>query len=154
VNTDEEIPLALFDYTEIDQVLTNLIENAIKYTPPGTPISVRVYHKVDNRGDSIEVVVEDEGPGVEPEHLPHLFDKFYRVDPHRARGGSGSGGKGGVGLGLSITKGLVEAHGGHIQAANRPEGGLRVTFTIPVNGSGQPTSVKPEAPAGTASIAV
>lgn len=151
---DEDMPLSLFDFTEIDQVLTNLIENAIKYTPPGTPIWVKALHKVDDRGDNIEVVVEDAGPGVPPEHLPRLFDKFYRVDPNRARGGSGSGGKGGIGLGLSITKGLVEAHGGHIQAANRPEGGLRVTFTIPVKGSAQPAGTKLETASAASSIAM
>lgn len=137
VEVDEEIPLALFDFTEIDQVLSNIIENAIKYTPARTPITVRAHHKVGNKGANIEVVVQDSGPGVAPEHLPHLFDKFYRADRQKERGGSG-----GIGLGLSITKGLIEAHGGHIQAVNRPEGGLRVMFTIPVNGSPQPTGAK------------
>ncbi len=142
IEVDADLPLALFDFTEIDQVLSNIIENAIKYTPAGTPITVRAHHTVDNsgknRGDNIEVVVEDSGPGVAPEQLPYLFDKFYRgerIDRQNEHGERES--SGGIGLGLSITKGLVEAHGGNIQAANRPEGGLRVMFMIPVNGAPQ-----------------
>lgn len=126
---DDDLPLAFFDFTEIEQVLTNLVENAIKYTPTGTPITVSARHQARSGGGSIEVVVEDAGPGVPSQHLPHLFDKFYRVDSRKKKGREG------IGLGLAITKGLVEAHGGHIEATNRKEGGLRVSFTIPVNGS-------------------
>lgn len=146
-SVSEDMPLALFDFTEMDQVLTNLIENAVKYTPPGTPIAIRARYAVSGNAANIEVIevaVEDSGPGVAPEHLPHLFDKFYRVDPHRARGGSG-----GIGLGLSISKGLIEAHGGRIEATERPEGGLRVAFSIPVKGSGQLAGTRPEAASST-----
>ena len=120
------MPLALFDFSEIDQVLTNLIENAAKYTPDGTPITVSARQS----GANLEVTVEDTGPGVPPEHLLHIFDKFYRVDRRKEKGV-----KGGMGLGLAITKGLIDAHGGRIWATNRPQGGLRVSFTIPVSGS-------------------
>jgi two-component system sensor histidine kinase KdpD len=119
----EDLPLTLLDFSEMDQVLTNLLENAIRYTPPGTPIFVGA--RLVNDGSNIEVTMADGGLGVPPEHMSHLFDKFYQVSGERS-------GKG-VGLGLAISKGLVEAHGGHIRASNRPgAGGLEVVFTLPV----------------------
>ena len=123
VTTDiqEHLPLTLLDFSEIDQVLTNLLENAIKYTPPGTPIHISA--RLVGGGDNIEVSVADAGPGVSPEHLPYLFDKFYQVNERQGKG---------VGLGLAISKGLIEAHGGSIQASNAPGGGLEVIFTLPV----------------------
>ena len=127
VRLQEDLPLNRFDFTQIDQVLTNLLENASNYTPPGTPITIGARRDADQ----IEVSVEDAGPGVPPEDLPHLFDKFYRV--------SGSSHKGGTGLGLAIASGLVQAHGGRIRATNRPSGGLRVAFTLPVEHAAVPT---------------
>lgn len=113
------LPLLLLDFAQIDQVITNILENAIRYTPPGTPITVRA-----RRGsDTVEIEVEDAGPGVPREHIPYLFDKFYQVD---------RGSQKGTGLGLAISKGLVEAHGGRIWASNRPGGGLKVSFTLPL----------------------
>jgi len=120
VRLQEELPLARFDFTQIDQVLTNLVENAINHTPPGTPITI----EARGAAGGLEVSVEDAGPGIPPEHLPHLFDKFYRVGKRTQRSGTG--------LGLAISKGLVEAHGGVIRVANRPGGGLKVDFTLPV----------------------
>jgi two-component system sensor histidine kinase KdpD len=131
VHLEEDLPLTRFDYTQIDQVLTNLLENAANYTPAGTPISVVARRK----GEQIEVSVEDGGPGVAPEHLPRLFDKFYRVD--------GSSHRGGTGLGLAISNGLVQAHGGRLWAANRPGGGFAVTFTLPVEPAAVPTRPAP-----------
>jgi two-component system sensor histidine kinase KdpD len=120
----EELPPLHFDYVEIDQVLTNLIENAVKYTAPGTEIAVAV------RAAASEVVIEvaDTGPGIPPEALPRLFDAFYRAPTE-------GGGPKGSGLGLAVAKGLVEAHGGHITADNRPEGGARFAFTLPISGA-------------------
>lgn len=123
VRVEEGLPLALFDFTEIDQVLTNLLENAAKYTPPGTPVDVEAHRT----GGYIEVSVTDAGRGVASEHLPYLFDKFYQADKRRRGGGTG--------LGLAISKGLVEAHGGRIRATNRPGGGLSISFTLPVSES-------------------
>lgn len=123
LSVDENIPLMLFDFTEIDQVLTNLIENAIKYTPPGTSIHVEAV-RVENQ---VEVSVEDTGSGVPSEHLKHLFDKFYRVDKRSESPGTG--------LGLAITKGFVEAHGGRIWASNKGGGGFKVIFTLPAPAS-------------------
>jgi two-component system sensor histidine kinase KdpD len=122
--------MTLVDFSEIDQVLTNLVENTLTYTPPGTPISIKA-RRVDER---IEVSVRDFGSGVPGEHLPHLFDKFYRVDKRNRSMGTG--------LGLAITKGFVEAHGGHIWAQNAPDGGLVVTFSIPVASAEGSTKVE------------
>ncbi len=117
---DKGIPLMLFDFSEIDQVLTNLVENAAKYTPAGAAIHIAA-RCIDNY---LELSVEDRGAGVPAEHLKYLFDKFYRVDKRSESPGTG--------LGLAITRGFVEAHGGHIRATNRQGGGLKVTFTLPI----------------------
>jgi two-component system sensor histidine kinase KdpD len=116
------LPDLLFDFSQIDQVVTNLVENAIKHTPDGTPITIRVRQV----GAQVEVSVSDRGPGVPDEHLRNLFSRFYRVyrTPHVKDKG--------MGLGLAISKGLVEANGGTIGAANQPGGGLDVTFRLPV----------------------
>lgn len=117
----DDIPLLRFDYTEIDQVLSNLIENAIKYSPKGAAIQVGARRMEDR----VEVSVEDSGPGVTPEQLQRLFEKFYRADNRNRSLGTG--------LGLAITKGFVEAHGGQIWAQNELEGGLKVVFTLPIS---------------------
>jgi two-component system sensor histidine kinase KdpD len=135
VDIEKDLPLTLLDFSEIDQVLTNLVENAIKYTPPDTQIRITARH-IENK---LEVKVADDGPGVPHEDLLHLFDKFYQV--------KGSQHGRGVGLGLAISKGFIEAHGGRIWAQNRSGGGLQVTFTLPVVAvsSGPP---KTDSPAG------
>lgn len=117
-----DLPPVQFDYVEIDQVLTNLIENAIKYTPAGTEIRVRVKRS----NDEVRLDVADNGPGVPRTALPRLFDAFYRGETALRPQGSG--------LGLAVAKGLVEAHGGRIWAENRPEGGARFVFTLPMTG--------------------
>lgn len=114
------LPLVPLDFVKIDQVLTNLLENAIKYTPSGTPILIRAL----SGADRLVVVVQDGGPGVASLHLSHLFDKFYRVAaPGQAQGS---------GLGLAIVQGMVQAHGGTISARSLPGQGLTVTFTLPL----------------------
>jgi two-component system, OmpR family, sensor histidine kinase KdpD len=122
VDVPDTLPPVLLDYVEIDQVLTNLLENALKYTPPGTPI--RVTARV--AGEALEVAVADEGPGIPATALPHLFDKFYRVS-------SGSGQPKGTGLGLAVAKGLVEAHGGRIAAESARGHGTAFRFTLPLD---------------------
>jgi two-component system sensor histidine kinase KdpD len=114
---DDLRPVSL-DYVEIDQVLSNLIENAAKYAPRDTRIDVSA------RGvrDMIEIEVADRGPGIPPESIGRIFEPFYRA---RREGPSG------VGLGLAVAKGLVEAHGGTIAARNRDGGGAQLTFTLP-----------------------
>ena len=115
-----DLPLVPLDFVKIDQVLTNLLENVIKYTPLGTPILIRALAG----DDRLVVVVQDGGPGVASSHLPHLFDKFYRIAaPGHAQGS---------GLGLAIVQGMVLAHGGTISARSLPGQGLTVTFTLPL----------------------
>jgi two-component system sensor histidine kinase KdpD len=101
LNVPDDFPPFEFDYVEIDQVLTNLIENAIKYTPPGTEITVSV-HQTDRL---MQVEVADNGPGIPRDALPRLFDSFYRAPSSGAR-------PQGSGLGLAVARGLVAAHGG------------------------------------------
>jgi two-component system sensor histidine kinase KdpD len=111
-----------FDPVEVGEVIYNLVENATKYAPSETEISLSVAR--GDREDSI--VVEDRGPGLPATALSHLFDPFYRATDGRQR-------PQGLGLGLAIVRGLVEAHGGRVWAENRAGGGARFTFTLPVS---------------------
>lgn len=111
-----------FDPVEIGEVVYNLIENATKYAPPNTDVSLTA----TRYGRDVAVMVEDRGPGIPASALPHLFDPFYRVTDRRPR-------PQGLGLGLAIVKGLVEAHGGRVSAENRAGGGARFTFTLPID---------------------
>ena len=121
VDISDDLPPVLLDYVEIDEVLSNLIENVAKYIPAGTDIRVAA-RQVNGE---LEVEVADRGPGIPPDALPHLFEPFYRV--------SKAGQPKGTGLGLAVAKGIVEAHGGRIWAENRAEGGARFAFTLPLN---------------------
>ncbi|HEU68259.1 MAG TPA: HAMP domain-containing protein, partial [Candidatus Acetothermia bacterium] len=105
------------DPRRIRQVLGNLLDNALRYSPPGGTITVRVR----SEGGEILVAVRDQGPGVSPQDLPHVFERLYRGDESR----SGEG----TGLGLAIARELVQAHGGRIWVEN--EGGAVFTFTLP-----------------------
>jgi two-component system sensor histidine kinase KdpD len=127
-----EMPLLSFDGVLIEQVLANLLDNAVKYTPPGTPIDILA--SVDGREAVIEVA--DKGPGLIRGEEQQIFDKFVR-------GAAASQGRRGAGLGLAICRAAVEIHGGRIWAENRPGGGARFVFTIPIEGS--PPSVQNEA---------
>jgi two-component system, OmpR family, sensor histidine kinase KdpD len=122
VDVPDTLPPVLLDYLEIDQVLSNLLENALKYTPPGTPI--RVAAQVE--GDALAVEVADAGPGIPPAALPRLFEKFYRV-------ASGPGHPRGTGLGLAVARGLVEAHGGRLDVESAPGQGACFRFTLPLS---------------------
>jgi two-component system sensor histidine kinase KdpD len=121
VSVPEELPPVPLDYVEIDEVLSNLIENAIKHTPPGTTIELSA------RAEDGQAIVEvaDDGPGIPLESLPQVFDPFVRL---AVRGGA----KSGMGLGLAVARGLVEAHGGRIAARPRAGGGAVFRFTLPL----------------------
>jgi two-component system, OmpR family, phosphate regulon sensor histidine kinase PhoR len=113
--------MVLADADAIGQVLTNLLDNALRYTPPGGRIVCR--SRRDNGG--IAISVSDNGAGIVPEHLPRIFERFYRSDPSRSRD------EGGTGLGLAIVKHLVEAHGGQVSAESERGAGTTVTCWFP-----------------------
>lgn len=115
---------------EIGRVLQNLVDNALRHTGEGGEVRILVR----DRDGAQEVSVEDDGEGIPPEHLPHIFDRFYRGEKSRSRGVSEVGG---VGLGLAIARQLVEAHGGRIWAENRLAGGTRVSFWLPKHPAGR-----------------
>jgi two-component system sensor histidine kinase KdpD len=119
VKTDipEDLPLVPLDPVLIDQLLINLLENAARHTPSGKSVEI----SAGKFGESVSVTVADEGTGLKPDHLDHIFDKFYR-DPSSP----------GAGLGLSICRAIVTAHGGRIWAENRPGGGAVFRFSLPL----------------------
>jgi signal transduction histidine kinase/HAMP domain-containing protein len=121
LETRPGLPLADADPVRVEQVLANLIDNAIKYSPRGGAIRARI--GADDEG-MLRVSVSDQGMGIPPEHLDHLFERFYRVE---------SGGRAvrGVGLGLYICRSLVESHGGRIWADSHPGKGSTFVFTLP-----------------------
>ena len=111
------------DPNRLEQVLQNLAANAVRHTPAGGSVTLSTR---GSNGD-VEIDVEDSGPGVPEEHLPHIFDRFYKVDSAR----TGTDVPSGSGLGLSIVQAIVHRHGGRIAAANAPGGGARFTVTLP-----------------------
>jgi two-component system sensor histidine kinase KdpD len=125
VTVDAPSVLAPMDFVLMVQVLVNLLDNALKYSPNNTPIEVTA-RLADG---ALEITVADRGFGVPPEDLERIFDKFYRV--HRPAE------VGGTGLGLAICKGIVEVHRGRIWAQNRPGGGTTVTVALPCEPSAQ-----------------
>ena len=121
----EELPPVQADRERVHQVLFNLVDNAVRFTPPGGAVTVSAH----THNGSVEVAVTDTGVGIGPEHLPRLFERFYRVDPARSRE------DGGTGIGLAIARSVVEAHGGHIHAESRLGQGSVFTFDLPVASS-------------------
>jgi heavy metal sensor kinase len=109
------------DQARVTQVVTNLVDNAVKYTGAGGSVRVRVWEQ----GGGGALAVGDTGPGIGPEDLPKVFDRFFRLDAARTRA------RGGSGLGLAICKELVEAHGGRIWADSVPGAGSTFTLTLP-----------------------
>jgi two-component system phosphate regulon sensor histidine kinase PhoR len=118
------------DSQAIYQILSNLLDNAVKYTPEGGIITVGSRPFTDNSGARrVEVFVRDTGAGIPPEDLPRLFERFYRVDKARSRE------LGGTGLGLAIVKHLVRAHGGEVSVESQLGQGSTFLFTLPVDDS-------------------
>jgi two-component system sensor histidine kinase KdpD len=120
VNVPDDFPLIPMDFTLMVQVLVNVIENAVKYSPEYC--SVEVSATLEN--DHIHVVVADRGEGIPTEDLTRIFDKFYRVQRPESVSGTG--------LGLSISKGIIEAHNGQIQARRRDQGGTLIIIDLPI----------------------
>jgi two-component system sensor histidine kinase KdpD len=123
VDVPEDFPLVPIDFTLIVQVLVNVLENAVKYSPADSPIEVSVV-LLD---EYARFNIADRGVGIPTEDLSRIFDKFYRVQRPESVSGTG--------LGLSISKGIVEVHGGSIRARNRDGGGTVIEIDLPINGS-------------------
>ena len=115
------LPMALGDEARVAQILDNLIANALRYAPPGGRVVVGA--TADH--ERVACFVQDDGPGIAPEHLPLVFERLYRADPSRRRATGGSG------LGLAIVRSLVEAQGGEVSAESRLGHGSRFTWTLP-----------------------
>ncbi len=123
IDIPADLPAVQISYTQIDQVLTNLLENAVKYTPADTAIVITAARK----HDTLQVEVRDQGPGIPAGLSTRIFEKFVRVaGPERPADG--------MGLGLAICKGIIEMHRGRIWAENLPTGGARFIFTLPLAG--------------------
>ena len=123
VSMPEEPVLLPIDRGRMQQLLLNLITNAVKYTPSGGTVSIRLA----DENDIVTIAVHDTGVGISAKDIPHIFDRFYRADLARSR----SGERPGVGLGLAITKWIAEAHGGTITATSRPGRGTAFSVRIP-----------------------
>jgi len=135
VQSDPDVPLLHADPDRVLQVLSNLLSNALRHTPEGGQISL----SARQQDGEICLAVADTGPGIAPEHLPHIFERFYRVDAARHQEQAESG------LGLAIAKSLVEAHGGRITATSVLGKGTTVTLTFPVQPPEAQTAHKPTA---------
>ncbi len=118
----DDLPTAFVDAARVSQILRNLLRNAVTHTPAGGAIDVRAEH----HGAAIAIAVSDTGHGIAPEHLPHIFDRFYRADPARSRETGGSG------LGLAVVKNLVEVQGGEVTVKSTLDAGSTFTFTLPI----------------------
>jgi two-component system, OmpR family, phosphate regulon sensor histidine kinase PhoR len=114
---------AYCDPEAVSQIVTNLIDNALKYTPEGGSITLGIRPSASQ--EMVEVYVRDTGAGIPEEELPRLFERFYRVDKARSRE------LGGTGLGLAIVKHIVRAHGGEVGVSSRLGAGTEFTFTLP-----------------------
>jgi two-component system OmpR family sensor kinase len=148
ITLDAPMPVVVAgDPDHLRQAIANLVTNALRHTPPGTPIEVRA----TVAGGQGTVTVADRGPGLDPDSLAHVFERFWQAD--RARTG------GGAGLGLAIVAGIAHEHGGTASAVNRPEGGAVFTLRLPLDGGGHQrhggadahdeSRPEPEAPATT-----
>jgi two-component system sensor histidine kinase KdpD len=130
VKLPRDLSLVYVDAVMIEQVLVNLLENAVRYTPPGSPVDI----VAERSHFTVTISVADRGPGIPKGQEERVFEKFYRVNRESAQSG--------VGLGLAICRAIVEAHGGWIRAKNRGTGGAVFTFVLPLEQA--PPSVEPE----------
>lgn len=116
------------DSDQMMQVLSNLIENAVKYgSPPGATVTVRIARENGPRGPLLRLSVADQGDGIDPQHLPRLTERFYRVDSHRSRE------KGGTGLGLAIVKHIISRHRGRLIIESEKGKGSRFSMLLPLD---------------------
>lgn len=128
VDLPDDLPLVPIDAMLIEQVLVNLIDNAVNHTPPGTPISI----SGSVTDSAVKLAIADRGPGFPAGSEQRIFDKFYRAEPGRTRG---------VGLGLTICRAMINAHGGQIWAEPNPGGGAIMSLTLPIDGAAPRLSI-------------
>jgi two-component system phosphate regulon sensor histidine kinase PhoR len=121
VDLPRDLPALTTDQRALEQVVSNLVDNAVKYCPSGSSVTL----SAEKSDGSVKVVVRDTGPGIDPKHVPRLFERFYRVDAGRSRE------IGGTGLGLSIVKHLVEAMGGQVTVDSAVGHGSSFSVTLP-----------------------
>jgi two-component system phosphate regulon sensor histidine kinase PhoR len=131
----DSLPEVFADDRALDHVLSNLIDNALKYCPAGSTVTLRARAE----GELVRVAIIDDGPGIAPRHLSRLFERFYRVDAGRSRD------LGGTGLGLSIVKHLVEAMGGSVRVDSELGAGAEFSFTLPISEPRRPERSAPSA---------
>lgn len=124
VRLPQDCPPVVADEDRLAQVIENVLSNAVKYSPAEGRIAISAAIE----GDSLRLCVEDQGPGLRPEQLEHIFDKFFRADTSETA-------PPGTGLGLYIARAIIEAHGGSIGASSTPGRGTRISFTIPMRGA-------------------
>jgi signal transduction histidine kinase len=137
IELDADCPVLEADRDRIEQILINLLNNALHYTPEGGEIRISTSCNTQTAGQLAGqiakqfalVEIRDSGSGIPPDSLPHIFERFYRVDRSRSRE------EGGTGLGLAIARKLAEAHGGTLIAANNPEGGALFRLSLPLRRS-------------------
>jgi len=125
VNAGVGIPLVRVDPLRVEQILGNLLSNALRYSPQGGQILLALSQSGGAGHPRAQVQVHDQGPGIPAEALEHIFERFYRADRARSRA------EGGSGLGLAIARQLAEAHGGSLTVANHPQGGAVFTLELP-----------------------
>ncbi len=126
----QDLPMAPFDGVLMEQVLVNLLDNAVKHTPPGTPIELAA----SAGGRQLAIEVADSGPGIPEEEKERVFEKFYRIRRPGVKAQAGTG------LGLCICQAIVAAHGGRIWVENRPGGGARFRIALPIEGEPPPVA--------------
>jgi signal transduction histidine kinase len=125
ITLDRQVPDDLEldgDLQRLEQALQNVASNAVRHTPDGGRVELRA----EPLDDKVRITIRDSGPGIPPEHLPHVFDRFYKADPARATTATS-----GSGLGLSIVRAIIERHGGTVTAANAADGGAIFEFLVP-----------------------
>ncbi|MFZ1376157.1 MAG: ATP-binding protein, partial [Geothrix sp.] len=131
VSLPEDLPLVAMDGVLMEQLLLNLLDNALKYSPPGSPVDIKAWAA----GKSLTLSIADQGPGIPAGEEERIFEKLAR--------GQAASNRPGAGLGLAICKGIVTAHHGRIQAVNHPQGGAQFLVTLPL---GTPPAMPEEAP--------
>jgi len=119
----ETVPRVLGDRIQLKQTLVNVLDNAFRHTPTGGTITIRL----KEHDGLAALAIEDTGSGIAPQHLPHVFDRFYRADDARDRS------SGGTGLGLAIVKEIIEAHGGQVQIFSEVGRGTNIQMTVPLD---------------------